>query len=584
MRRLCTRYGADYGDPTRLTPKLPRDCRLALRVSTTLNGRALVLWSSLTRCPHSPHSDAVSPIDEESDVSLDEFVKAINGPSRHPTPPVNVQQQSRIPARERDLPALPIDEPPRGTLAIEQAPSYRQAPFQRKPVSVPGPHWQTQPQRTRVQPRAQPQRMAPQAMIPERDSSFGQRAKHAVMRDVPQQGRPPWKGASGREQQVAAMYDDLAVAPLSLPAKSDKRTALKGEGHFRARLSQMGSPRVDGPSSTSTAMRKLLTSRTHKKASSLATPSPRSQYNIDGGRQSPSPYPSPPHYDDRQMTSISPSLADYPSPNSAIRRKPPPNAHVHKNSSHAHPLTSSPVDQTEIPQPPTPDSPPAIQNTGGDAWTQPTSRFSITTYATTNAGTPNLNSLQNSPAIGTNSPSPSLPSNTGLAIKGDRLESHFGAPFSGTSTLTVEQSMASADKDTMDSSRNVSNRGTEATRRSSIGALSKPLPPVPQVAVATDRISLLNAQLEGLANRRQNINYYIKQMTDLTPRELLLASADVQRKRELEKKNIEKLKEELSEIQREEHELGLLLHRAYKRQNKNAEYEPTTLWVRRVAG
>lgn len=484
------------------------------------------------------------------------------------------------------MPALPSAEPPRGTLAIEQAPSYRQAPFQRKPVSVPGPHWQTQPQRTRVQPRTQPQRTAPQAVIPERDSSFGQRARHIVARDVPQQSRPPWKGASGREQQVAAMYDDLAVAPLSLPTKSDKRTALKGDGHFRARLSQLGSPRVDGPSSTSTAMRKLLTSRTHKKASSLATPSPRSQYNIDGGRQSPSPspYPSPPHYDDRQMTSMSSPLTDYPSPNSAIRRKQPPNAHVHKNSLHAHPLTSSPVDQTEIPHPPTPDSPPAIQITGGDAWTQPASRFSITTYATTNAGTPNLNSLKNSPAIGTNSPSSPLPSNAGLAIKRDRLESHFGAPFSGTSTLSVEPSMVSPDKDTMDSSPHVSNSATEATRRSSIGSLSKPLPPVPQVAVATDRISLLNAQLEGLANRRQNINYYIKQMTDLTPRELLLASAEVQRKRELEKKNIEKLKEELSEIQREEHELGLLLHRAYKRQNKNAEYEPTTLWVRRVAG
>ena len=56
------------------------------------------------------------------------------------------------------------------------------------------------------------------------------------------------------------------------------------------------------------------------------------------------------------------------------------------------------------------------------------------------------------------------------------------------------------------------------------------------------------------------------------------------RKRESEKLKVENLRTELAEVQRLEYELGLKLHRAYKRLDRDAEYEPTTLWVRRVTG
>jgi hypothetical protein len=71
-------------------------------------------------------------------------------------------------------------------------------------------------------------------------------------------------------------------------------------------------------------------------------------------------------------------------------------------------------------------------------------------------------------------------------------------------------------------------------------------------------------------------------MTELMPRDNLMASAEVLRKREIEKQKVEGLKKELAEIQLEEYDLGLKLHRAYKRLNRGADYEPTTLWVRRV--
>lgn len=90
------------------------------------------------------------------------------------------------------------------------------------------------------------------------------------------------------------------------------------------------------------------------------------------------------------------------------------------------------------------------------------------------------------------------------------------------------------------------------------------------------------AQLEGLAHRRINIHKSIKQMTELMPTDNLLASAAVIRKREDEKQKVEGLRDELAEIKREEYDLGLKLHRAHKRLDRDAEYEPTTLWVRRV--
>lgn len=73
-------------------------------------------------------------------------------------------------------------------------------------------------------------------------------------------------------------------------------------------------------------------------------------------------------------------------------------------------------------------------------------------------------------------------------------------------------------------------------------------------------------------------------MTELMPTDSIMDSADVVYKREMEKRKVEALRLELTEVQKEEYELGLKLHRAYKRMDRDADYEPTTLWVRRVTG
>lgn len=73
-------------------------------------------------------------------------------------------------------------------------------------------------------------------------------------------------------------------------------------------------------------------------------------------------------------------------------------------------------------------------------------------------------------------------------------------------------------------------------------------------------------------------------MTELMPADKIIMTDEVRRKREVEKKQIEGLREEEAVIRKEEHELGLKLHRAWKRKDKDAAYEPTGLWVRRVTG
>lgn len=118
----------------------------------------------------------------------------------------------------------------------------------------------------------------------------------------------------------------------------------------------------------------------------------------------------------------------------------------------------------------------------------------------------------------------------------------------------------------------------------SSSVLTKSLPNTPAETASSDPISTLEARRDDLAHRRMNIEKSIKQMTELMPVDRMMVTEEVRRKRELEKKQIEGLRQDEADIRREEHEVGLKLHRAWKRKDKQAGYEETGLWVRRVTG
>lgn len=114
--------------------------------------------------------------------------------------------------------------------------------------------------------------------------------------------------------------------------------------------------------------------------------------------------------------------------------------------------------------------------------------------------------------------------------------------------------------------------------------ISKSLPQTPTQRSSHDLATKLQAHLDNLSHRRRNISCIVRQMTEYTPQDSLLISDESRNKREQEKRRIKLLLEEEADIRREEYEVGLRLHRAWKRSESGFVYEPTSLWVRRVTG
>ena len=107
---------------------------------------------------------------------------------------------------------------------------------------------------------------------------------------------------------------------------------------------------------------------------------------------------------------------------------------------------------------------------------------------------------------------------------------------------------------------------------------SKILPKAP-VGQKVDQVKTLQAKQDALRRRKQNIETVIRELTDVVqPSSIAYDKAS----RQEIKKTVEQLKRELAEVVKDEHETGLKLHRAWKRHDDFADFEPTSIWVRRV--
>ncbi|KAI8635115.1 hypothetical protein F5Y19DRAFT_482400 [Xylariaceae sp. FL1651] len=428
--------------------------------------------------------------------------------------------------------------------------------------------------------------------------------------------RPEWRGASGRTTLVAPVKDNKHVAPLKIPPKSSKRA-----GRSFAILSPVESNGSEAASSPLETVTRDLSPDNGiidvrpsgaNTMQPLVPPSQELQSPIAASpaqsRPLASAYPTPPVSEDPTRASrpllqerpgakaTRPPPLLIPSNEKAIRRKPARISDHHPEAS----ITSPEWSHHDIPPPH------ASLSVLPSEWTQPASRFSITTYATSNhTSTPRMSvdedvpPLPTPPQLSTPSPTPQLTPGISILDRGRPIVAGYensprvtptepvrivlDSPLYATSPTTI-----TATKPRPAGPRGqavVVPQGNHSTLSvASVSDVDKSLPPAPPEASAKDRVAELNAQLEALGNRRININTAIRQMTEMMPTDNILASQAVVRKREEEKRKVEALRTELADVERQSYELGLKLHRAYKRLDRDAEYEPTTLWVRRVTG
>ncbi|KAI1482803.1 hypothetical protein F4774DRAFT_369157 [Daldinia eschscholtzii] len=371
--------------------------------------------------------------------------------------------------------------------------------------------------------------------------------------------RPAWRGASGRTTLVAPVSDTKDVAPLKLPRKSSKRAAREPGG-----LSRIDSVDSEPNFQSQSPNVEVTNTSVHSHT-----------------------YPSPPLSDDNTAGNPPQQSLRVPSNDKAVRRKPAGTpGHQPQQST-----SSSVYSQPEMPsaQAPPPD-------TSLEGWTQPPSRFSVTTYATSEQSAHRESIEEETPSVPT-PPQPSILDRKRPVVSGYENSSRNNSPIEPVKISLDSYYMTGAGGDSKGSGAGKANIKKKATnslglqdnssKLSITTAADKSLPPAPpetQSLEARDRVAQLDARLRALGNRRINLNTAIKQMTELMPTDHILASDAVVRRREEEKRKVETLRLELADVERESYELGLKLHRAYKRLDRDAEYEPTTLWVRRVTG
>ncbi|KAF2500005.1 hypothetical protein BU16DRAFT_556495 [Lophium mytilinum] len=203
----------------------------------------------------------------------------------------------------------------------------------------------------------------------------------------------------------------------------------------------------------------------------------------------------------------------------------------------------------------------------------PTSRFSWTTYATNTT-------YQNSPP-----PSPPPPMPTSSLATSTPTPAPTASPIlnrrrpvvpaaSTVSTPTPRKPLPPGTP--THASRVVSMSSAYTVDRS-----SKALPLPPPSLESQDHISSLEAQQDDLRVRRQNVARLIADLNSTQPQNPLVT--DYRKVREADVRKADFMKE-LDEIKQEEHEVGLKLHRAWKKREREDPGMESAFWIRRVTG
>jgi hypothetical protein len=107
----------------------------------------------------------------------------------------------------------------------------------------------------------------------------------------------------------------------------------------------------------------------------------------------------------------------------------------------------------------------------------------------------------------------------------------------------------------------------------------KALPRPPTELAAADHIEILESQVEDLKVRRNNVYRLLNDLNNMAPPNPMVTDFKRMRLVEQRKKDFA---DELAEIKREEHDVGLKLHRAWRKREMADPSTESALWIRRV--
>lgn len=492
--------------------------------------------------------DNVSPIDEAPDASRFE----VKQPGRVASASA---QQSSIPVMRREKKRSQV------AAAAQNLVNRKEIGGSQRPTK--DPRWDPYSGEITTSDKGKPQsakpgQFTPPALRSTRDSKLGNDSSISAS-SKPQQSftermrnlkvnsiiteKPGWKGASGRVTLVNPVADNPDVKPLNVPRKENNIRVVSPEEkspvsddrrdetyrHHNPLMSNPSQERVDQP--------------VHSNVSSPRTDSPDSVIHDP--------------FEIRQSVAIDPTR---PRSRPESRDRTIPRGVTESTivrNFHSDLAEAFPRKEEEEP------------------YVEPPSRFSMSTYAPTSTQAtprPSTDTWEHYEMPPLPVPEPPKPVSVLTRARPAVLGDEPRLPRKAVGSANIDPILLSVAS------------SLPARRVSQMSTLSKHLPQSPAEASSNDLISSLQAQVENLRVRRANIAKSIRQMTELMPQDRVVVTDQVRRKREEEKRKIESLREEEAEVVREEHELGLRLHRAYKRRDKEGIYEPTTLWVRRVTG
>ncbi|CAL3963508.1 hypothetical protein PZA11_001106 [Diplocarpon coronariae] len=370
-------------------------------------------------------------------------------------------------------------------------------------------------------------------------TSFGEHVRRLKSSNSNGKERPAWKGATGRTALVSPVQDQHHMPPISVPRKSSPP--------YSAREGNLGS--IVRTSSDETSPQPRATSPVNDPSDPVIVPQ-------------------------SVATKTLARNADDDGPGSrGMKREDGTMAHIEHAFEHGF-------------REPLPDVSEEEEHEGkdgdGGVSQQPSSHISVTTHMPSEAATPRLSGhafeshpamLDLTPIVNRTRPRYVESPDQNPILKQNRdPDSYSQRP---SSIRSVARKAVPMPPRTSSLSNYTTGTGP-----------GKSLPPSPflNTSLNNDPITKLQATLSALEHRRTNIVRSIRQMTELMPKDSIMDTSEVRRKREVEKKKIEALRVEEADVRREEHEVGLKLHRARRRKEREEGEGGTMtgLWVRRV--